>query len=144
MGFMVDYVRKIKDGIAIVHKIARYGNIREEFSIRDDALLFVFKHCIGLYIDKLGGIYKMLYDLRNNNSDKKIYIMLPKEDGRSVLQAMHYSVLSIGKDTPDEMAIHNIFSINYDMMVDTMYEKEDGSIMRIYLKFPSCYVEVDE
>ena len=144
MEFTVDYVRKIKGGISVVHKLLGFRNVREEFSIRDDALLSVFKHCIGLYINKLGGIYKMLYDLRNNNSDKKIYVMLPLEERKSMLQAMRYNMLSIGKDTTDEMAIHNIFSINYDMMVDTMYEKEDGSLMRIYLKFPSCYVEVDE
>ena len=144
MGFVADYVRKIKDGIAVAHKSLRFGNVREEFSIRDDALLFVFKYCIGLYIDKLGGIYKMLYDLRKNNDGKKIYVMLPREERRSILQSIHYSVLPIGEGTSDEMAIHNIFSLNYDMVVDTMYEKEDGSLMRIYLKFPSCYVEADE
>ena len=144
MGFVANCVIKIKDGIAVAHKSLRFGNVREEFSIRDDALLFVFKYCIGLYIDKLGGIYKMLYDLRKNNDGKKIYIMLPREERRSILQPIHYSVLPIGEGTSDEMAIHNIFSLNYDMMVDAMYEKEDGSIMRIYLKFPSCYVEVDE
>ena len=137
MGFMVDYARKIKDGIAVVHKLPRFRNVMEEFSIRDDALLFVFKYCIGLYIDKLGGIYKMLYDLRKNNDGKKIYVMLPREERRYILQSIHYSVLSIGEGTSDEMAIHNIFSLNYDMMVDTMHEKEDGSLMRIYLKFPS-------
>ena len=138
MGFMVDYVRKIKDGIAIGHKLPRFGNVREEFSMQDDMILFVFKYCIELYIDKLGGIYKMLYDLRKNNADKKIYVMLPVEERKSILQSIHhYNALSIGKDTTDEMAIHNIFSLNYDMMVDTMHEKEDGSLMRIYLKFPS-------
>ena len=144
MGFAIDYVRKIKEGIAVGHKVPRYANIREEFSICDDMLLFIFKHCITLYINKIGGIYKMLYDLRTNNVDKKIYIMIPREERRSLLQTMHYSVLKIGSDVEDEMAIHNIFSVNFDMMVDNMYEKEDGSLMRIYLKFPSCYVEVDE
>ena len=53
MGFMVDYVRKIKDGIIIGHKITRLKNVCDEFGIRDDSLLYIFKHCIGLYIDKL-------------------------------------------------------------------------------------------
>ena len=31
MGFVVDYVRKIKEGISIGHKLPRFGNAREEF-----------------------------------------------------------------------------------------------------------------
>lgn len=145
MGFIVEYTRKIKDGgIVLGRKLPRFGNVNDEYGLPNPILLTIFKYCIGLYIDKLGGIYKMLYDLRKNNADKKIYIMIPREERRSVLQTMHYSVLKIGCDVEDEMAIHNIFSVNFDMMVDNMYEKEDGSLMRIYLKFPSYYVEADE
>ena len=141
--FKFNRLKKAKDD-GILLGLNYPGCEIEDFQISGDMMLEMFKYCIRLYINKIGGIHKMLYDLWMNNMEKKIHIMIPIEERQSALQPMYYNILSIEKDTSDEMFIHSIFSINHDMVVDSMYESEDGSFMKIYLKFPSRYVEADE
>ena len=106
-----------------------------------DNMYKLFMLMIDRFMGNLEGVHKMLYDLRNNNPDKKIKVWVPTERSTTVGPRI-YKSYSIGDGVSSEKAVVRILSIWSKFVVDKIDDSEADSLV-IELEFPSLDMEDD-